>query len=556
MSRLKIINFLVMTLFFVFGACLQSMERERSRGSDESEKTTRSEKNRSEINRRFLAAAIDGDVKGVSDALRAGADADARDEQDNNALHLIAVTATQLGHQIILSNLLARGAQPNAFNRDGHTPLHGAASKDNAKVIKLLLQRGADKKARTRTESGDTALHRAARDGRIKALIELLQNPADVNAENSKGQTPLDLVDAERYPDIVQILLDAGALSHSARQNLSATDKLMHAAMNGDLPALNRALELPEVDINASRAPNNYGPLHWAAAGGHLDVADRLIQRGASLGEQDRAGYTPLHRAVFRGHAPVVLQLLIRGSNPTIANGLGNTALHTASVTTDPTIARLLIDRYQDGEDRKRFVNARNNRGRTALHAAAQRGNLAVIRLLLASGAEIDHRDIEGQTALHLAVRAGHLEVVRELLNHRASINAQTRTGYTPLHIAAARTRVDIMQELVTRSADLTLANTEGYTALWIAAFVRNTAIAEEMVEYLIRGSANLAQRTRPNFANQVEYGFLQRLRKHPDREKIAALLNHAGRVAGQIVITPRTGNGHNKGLFSFLSNS
>ena len=85
----------------------------------------------------------------------------------------------------------------------------------------------------------------------------------------------------------------------------------------------------------------------------------------------------------------------------------------------------------------------------TALHWAAKRSHLEVIRLLISTGAYIDARDSEGQTCLHLASRKGHVETVRVLLASKANPWIRTGAGRTPLQLAAS----PLVRKLLTRSA-------------------------------------------------------------------------------------------------------
>ncbi|MCK4341376.1 MAG: ankyrin repeat domain-containing protein [Phycisphaerae bacterium] len=88
--------------------------------------------------------------------------------------------------------LLAAGADVNAVDQRGFTPLHVAATSHNEKLIQLLLDAGADVNACD--ASGETPLHVAARHFRLEGIELLLASGADVHALNTRGDTPLHVL--------------------------------------------------------------------------------------------------------------------------------------------------------------------------------------------------------------------------------------------------------------------------------------------------------------------------------------------------------------------------
>lgn len=103
-------------------------------------------------------AALKGETGLVIELLKAGADPDARDGQGRTPL----LEAAFGGHIDTLSALLEAGADPNARDPDGWSPLMEAASKGRFEVVKLLLAAGADANATNR--EGRSALALAAHD--------------------------------------------------------------------------------------------------------------------------------------------------------------------------------------------------------------------------------------------------------------------------------------------------------------------------------------------------------------------------------------------------------
>ncbi|KAH0563271.1 hypothetical protein GP486_002156 [Trichoglossum hirsutum] len=105
-----------------------------------------------------------------------------------------------------------------------------------------------------------------------------------------------------------------------------------------------------------------------------------------------------------------------------------------------------------------------------ALHLAAGRGRLGVVRLLLTAGAHPDFRDKRGDMPLHAAAAGDHEEIVRWLLDNGADPGAPGFAGDTALHMAVRHGHADIVQSLcLEMMTDIDLRNVEGKTARDVA---------------------------------------------------------------------------------------
>lgn len=107
---------------------------------------------------------------------------------DTNASPLILATLKGSLHCVKL--LLAKGADVNLKNWQGHSPFQYACSKGYQDVAEFLLQNGAD--PNIKDNRNDTPLHRLASQGRSELMKLVLDQPGiDVNAQNKEGNTPL-----------------------------------------------------------------------------------------------------------------------------------------------------------------------------------------------------------------------------------------------------------------------------------------------------------------------------------------------------------------------------
>jgi ankyrin repeat protein len=125
--------------------------------------------------------------------------------------------------------LIAKGADVNQQNSYGYSALHVAAASGDAKVVKLLLEAGANVNARNPTGS---ALARAAQQGNAEIVRLLLQAGADVEAKDDSGWTPLFSAAMTGGAETVEVLLRAG-VNINARANNGWT-ALKEAQMRGN----------------------------------------------------------------------------------------------------------------------------------------------------------------------------------------------------------------------------------------------------------------------------------------------------------------------------------
>ena len=108
-----------------------------------------------------------------------------------------------------VKELIEKGVNPSAQTKDGTSPLHIAAKKDDTKITNLLIARGADVNSKDR--NGMTVLMAAASEGQVPNAEALLSAGADINAVDDKGFTALMWATLQGFPEVVEILLELGA---------------------------------------------------------------------------------------------------------------------------------------------------------------------------------------------------------------------------------------------------------------------------------------------------------------------------------------------------------
>ena len=161
----------------------------------------------------------------------------------------------------------------------------------------------------------------------------------------------------------------------------------------------------------------------------------------------------PVADAAMRQDIDAVRGLIARGANPDAPHGDGMTALHWAAQHGNVEIVALLVDAGADVETRTRLGS------HTPLHVASRSARTAAVRALLAAGADARAVTTTGATALHFAAGAGDAKAVAALLDHGADADAREPVwGQTPLMFAAGAARTAAIAVLLARGADPELA--------------------------------------------------------------------------------------------------
>ena len=272
-----------------------------------------------------LAAALrDGDLKVVTKLLEAGADVNARDAEGNTPLILASFYAAPRCVEL----LLEKGADPNAANRSGVTALIRAAT--DYEKTRLLIDAGAKVGART-ADLGNTPLILATRRaGNSRTVRLLLERGAGAAERDEAGISPIMAGAASGDVETVRLLLDAGAMagdfpesnhSRAATRAAGYRTPLMWAAFNNDVSMLRLLLE-HGADPNQATL---YGsPLSQACWSDSVEAARILIDRGAKVDARDAfADFTPLHWAAAseKLRPELVKLLLVSGADPNAAGG-------------------------------------------------------------------------------------------------------------------------------------------------------------------------------------------------------------------------------------------
>jgi uncharacterized protein len=160
--------------------------------------------------------------------------------------------------------------------------------------------------------------------------------------------------------------------------------------------------------------------------------------------------------AAMAGDTATVRRLVASGANVNIAQGDGMTALHWAAERGDVAMANALIKAHASVKAVTREASY------TPLHIASKNGNAAVVRALIKAGADVNALTNSGATALHLAAGSGSADAVLALIEKGADVNAkESAHGQTPLVFAAEYDRADAIRVLLKHGAEANAYTTQ-----------------------------------------------------------------------------------------------
>ena len=468
-------------------------------------------------------AAYRQDVEMADMLIKAGANVKAANREGATPMWLASVN----GDAAMLTRLVAAGADPNEKLPLGRTPLMIAARTGNTTAIQALLDKGANINAKEE-QRGTTPLMWAADEGHEAAVQLLVRNGADINAKSNPAQrgrgpalgksndprkavaaqgaavaagTPLDLA-AIRAASGEAAAIQAAQQAEAARvvqQAAAANAAAAAAAATGDTAAADANDDSgAAVGLTGRRGGGNAADggqltaLTYAVRANDLDTVKVLLEAGVDINQTTGYGWSPLLVATQNRYYGLGKYLLERGADPNLPNKGGWTPLYLATDNRNiengdyPVrkgdmehldFIKLLIDkganvnaRVKDStETRTVFTNQwLDEEGATAFLRASQSGDVELMKLLLAKGADPKINTVLGVTPLQVAAGIGWVEgityewspdstveAVKMLIDLGVDVNAQADTGRTAMHGAAHKGNTKVIQALFDAGAKL-----------------------------------------------------------------------------------------------------
>ena len=370
-------------------------------------------------------------------------------EDANNREFLLSAVAR--GYSALVQELLKNGADVNTLydstSRDGCTLLHIASRSRQEEVAKLLISCGADVNAQDTT--GKTPIFYVTENGDLKIAKLLLTNKANVKDRPEL----LNNAVRKKYREIIEVLLEHGADVNS-RDKYGRT--ALHFAAFNKCGRLSRSIHKdPDINVKGeiaklllSRGANvnaetedGVTALQAAAHNGYANVVEALLEYNADVNFTYKTDTTPSPLSAQESNEGINAMPPNKGADTNTEQRNRMTALHIAARKGHKEIVELLIERGS-------YIDSKITSD--IMHIAAENGDLRIMMILLKFGVCVDSKDEHGATALHIASMKGHTQIVIALLDHGSDITITNGDNDTALKLA--ENRVGSFHEIITSS--------------------------------------------------------------------------------------------------------
>jgi ankyrin repeat protein len=316
--------------------------------------------------------------------------------------------------------LVEHGADVNAADESGNTPLSLAAAAGDIRIVQYLLDKGAKSKVGT-----VSPLAAAAAAGHLDCVKFLIEQGVPVNIEYH-GYTALQVANTRKHKEVADYLKSKGATTNDE----NAFRALEEAIRNNNFAEVKKLIEEERVNINK---PVDDLPL----------LAQAWLYSASAEKRKD-----PLEIFSYLIHSGINVNSKSKRSGPVLyyimCDVVGGLANLEAAYSSESVVPQEDKKRFQDitirafqlllkaGADVDAKNDSKDGNGRTPLHVAAAPSNFP-IEMLLKAGAKVNEKDNIGQTPLHVACTAGNFPAIKALVNAGADINIKDKEGRTPM---------------------------------------------------------------------------------------------------------------------------
>ncbi|KAJ6023917.1 Mg2+ transporter protein CorA-like/Zinc transport protein ZntB [Penicillium herquei] len=390
--------------------------------------------------------------------------------------------------------LIDQGIDVQIVDQDGETALHSAALGGNLRLIQILLEK--DMGLLNMVNSwGQTPLLLAATNRQFDVFRFLLEKGAETSKRDIDNNDVLHIAVTEGHLDSVKTLIERHAGQdqelYLESTGFDAQTPVMMAAWYGHFETfqylVSKGVDMTKLDASKGTV------LHLAVAGANLGIVKSTLEN-ADLSKQpnlieteNEYGDTAFLSAADGGHLEIVQYLVAKGAEVRKTNHENLNALCLAARRGVIEVVRFLVDHTAFGTES--ISQAMGQDERTPLMLAAQNGMVDVTRYFLQQDADTTKTDIFGNTLLHLAVQATNTDIMEVLLENTSKeekqirLGRQNNAGDTPLEAATFHRNVDAMKFLLGQGGKVDAHGKKGENMFQNAALCGYLELVQELVE-------------------------------------------------------------------------
>mmetsp|Transcript_83572 Transcript_83572/g.190661 ORF Transcript_83572/g.190661 Transcript_83572/m.190661 type:complete len:622 (+) Transcript_83572:316-2181(+) len=451
----------------------------------------------------LLKAAKSGSAELVDWLLTQKSAVSTKDRNGETVLHC-AVAGKAAEIVVRLAKEQGIGSILDLTNNDELSPLDAAVAANCPEVGDALYLAGA-KKMREKVGRGPALpavqrLQTAAKDGLGFACRAILSQPKNISVVNEvfEGKTALLVASEQGKLSAVQALVDMKADFRKAEDGQSV---LSGAAAAGHKEVVEWLIDA-KVDVS-ERDSRGWTALSHAVCGGHLSLAETLLGLGAEVDAEDDAEAVPTMHACHSGSLEGLDWLVQRSADLTREDWEGKTVAHYACSGGQVACLRRVAELGVNVHEAVDF-------GTTPLHLAAATGAAAVVQALLDLKGDAAAKRANGRVPLHDACEAGHVEVVKILAKDTAEV--PDTDARRPWHVAASFGHAEVLKELAPFVSDKQAVDSIKWSALHLAAAAGKKEAIEVLVSLGVTDSKDEDGFTAADWAGKRGHGHMAEL--------------------------------------------
>lgn len=408
----------------------------------------------------------------------------------------------------LANELIARGVNLYAVDKDGKTPLHYAIEKGYDKLAQQLFELAPEAAVKGLKSGEKNLLHYAAEKGLTGIAQKMPEHHPLMLGQDKDGKTPLHYAAEKGHAILAKELFNLNPYAAVLKDKDDKTP-LHYAAEGGNLELAQELFNL-NPGAAASKDSANKTPLHWAAEGGKIKLANTLINGYKAPAGQNQEEALADFITQPSSSGPSAGELLInayaknneKGKVKSDFKAMIKLLEMAPGLTTNPAVQKVLKDTVDaEGKNILHYLDSASpiltnivtaapklatqldtKSGKSPLHYAAEKGNADLFNKITDAVPNnhveeaIASQDNDGNTVFHLAAANGHKAMLgdKDSQGEIANLSALNNNGQTPRQVAMANGKVEVADLLHAQEHKLAIEAIKGGNTTDLETLLKN----------------------------------------------------------------------------------